>query len=143
MRALDRASRDQLDAAKLYRRAEDYGWRLLDCEGADSGDDSQRLNADVRNAFAAEERRKISVRTKEGLERWRKEHPNDSLGRPSAIKRGSALEKRIVRMRMEEGMSAKAIADALTAKRVKTPTGGATWSPSTVRRVFARAGVEA
>ena len=40
VRALDRVTRDQLDAAQIMKRANDYGWRLMDCEGADSGDPS-------------------------------------------------------------------------------------------------------
>ena len=67
VRALDRATRDQEDAAKLFKRAERNAWRLMDCDKADSGDPSQRLLADIRIAVAAEERRKISERTKEGL----------------------------------------------------------------------------
>ena len=42
VRALDRATRDQEDAAKLFKRADGYGWRLMDCDKADSGDPSQR-----------------------------------------------------------------------------------------------------
>ena len=45
----------------------------MDCDKADSGDPSQRLLADIRIAVAAEERRKISERTKEGLKRARKQ----------------------------------------------------------------------
>jgi len=62
VRALDRATRDQEDAAKLFKRAECNAWRLMDCDKADSGDPSQRLLADIRIAVAAEERRKISER---------------------------------------------------------------------------------
>lgn len=73
VRALDRATRSQLDHASLFERAQRNAWRLMDCDGADSGDPSQRLTADVRNAVAAEERRKISERTKEGLAKARKQ----------------------------------------------------------------------
>ena len=72
VRALDRATRDQEDAARLFKRAERNAWRLMDCDRADSGDPSQRLLADIRIAVAAEERRKISERTKEGLAKARK-----------------------------------------------------------------------
>jgi DNA invertase Pin-like site-specific DNA recombinase len=50
VRALDRATRDQEDAAKLFKRAERNAWRLMDCDKADSGDPSQRLLADIRIA---------------------------------------------------------------------------------------------
>ena len=66
------ATRSQLDPASLFARAERNAWRLMDGDGADSGDPSQRLTTDVRNAVAAEERRKISERTKEGLAKARK-----------------------------------------------------------------------
>ncbi|MGV9671815.1 recombinase family protein [Gordonia sp. NPDC003504] len=72
VRALDRVTRDRLDAAQIIKRANDYGWRLMDCEGADSGDPSQRFQADIRLAVAAEERRKISTRTRVALEQKRK-----------------------------------------------------------------------
>ena len=106
VRALDRATRDQEDAAKLFKRAEAYGWRLMDCDKADSGDPSQRLLADIRIAVAAEERRKISERTREGLAKARKK--GKRLGRPPQI--DPALAKRIVRMHTRDGLSANAIA---------------------------------
>ena len=137
VRALDRATRDQEDAAKLFKRAERNAWRLMDCDKADSGDPSQRLLADIRIAVAAEERRKISERTKEGLARARKN--GQRLGRPTQIT--PALVKRIVALRMREGLSANAIAARLTSEGVPTPRGGAKWYPTTVRDVFAREGI--
>ncbi|MEN0134094.1 MAG: recombinase family protein [Rhodococcus sp. (in: high G+C Gram-positive bacteria)] len=59
-------ARDQLDAAALFKRANKTGWRLLDCDKADSGDPTRRLLADVPIAMAADERRRISGRTREG-----------------------------------------------------------------------------
>ncbi|MGV9713985.1 recombinase family protein [Gordonia sp. NPDC003424] len=129
VRALDRVTRDQLDAAQLMKRAGDYGWRLLDTEGADSGDPSQRLVADVRLAVAAEERRKIGTRTREALDAKRRK------GQPGLISK--ATERRI-QVLAAQGLGAKAIAGRLTAEGVPTATGGDTWSYSTVRRVLAR-----
>ena len=137
VRALDRATRSQLDAAKLYDRAERNGWRLLDCNKADSGDPSQRLLADIRIAVAAEERRKISERTKEGLAKARQK--GKRLGRPPQV--DAAMAKRIVRMRMRNRLSANAIADRLTAEGEPAPGGGSKWHHSTVRDVFAREGI--
>jgi DNA invertase Pin-like site-specific DNA recombinase len=134
VRALDRATRDQLDGAKLYKRAEQHGWRLMDCESADSSDDSQRLVADVRIAMAAEERRKISCRTKEGLAKARK--AGKRLGRPAEI--NPALAKRIVRMSARDGLSPTMIARRLTEQGVPTPRGGARWYPTTVSDVLKR-----
>jgi DNA invertase Pin-like site-specific DNA recombinase len=114
VRALDRATRDQLDHAKLFKQAERNAWRLMDCDGADSGVPHQRLTADVRNAVAAEQRRLISERTKEGLAKARKHGTKSGrpIGRPTQI--DPATAKQIVRLRMQEGLSANAIADRLT-----------------------------
>ena len=133
VRALDRASRDQLDAAKLYRRAEDYGWRLLDCEGADSGDPAQRLVADVRLAVAAEERRKVRTRTQEALRRAKAD--GKQIGRPTQIPR--EVERRIMVLR-SESKGPKAIAAQLTREGIPTPRGGAAWHHSSIRTALAR-----
>lgn len=137
VRALDRATRDQLDAAELYKRAEQRGWRLMDCEGANSGEPSQRLTADVRLAVAAEERRRISERTKEGLARARRE--GKKLGRPSRIH--PAVVEEIILMRREEGLGTKAIAKALDDMEVPTPGGAERWAYATVQNVLRREGV--
>lgn len=134
VRALDRATRDQEDAAKLFKRAERNAWRLMDCDKADSGDPSQRLLADIRIAVAAEERRKISERTREGLAKARKS--GKRLGRPPQI--DAAVATRIVRMHTRYGLSAGAIAKRLTAQRVPAPGGGAKWYPTTVCDVLKR-----
>ena len=138
VRALDRATRDQLDAASLFKRAAKAGWRLLDCDRADSGDPSQRLTADIRLAVAAEERRKTSERTKEGLRRAKAQ--GKQLGRPSRI--DADLVTDIVAMRVEAGMSAQKIATVLTECGEPTPGGevGAKWQASTVRRLLQREG---
>lgn len=133
VRALDRATRDQLDAAELFKRAERNGWRLLDCDRADSGDDSQRLLADIRIAVAAEERRKISQRTREGLARARR--AGVQLGRPSRIP--AEVIVRIVELN-RQGKSAQAIAKHLTAEGVPTPGRGTSWAHSTVRAALRR-----
>lgn len=136
VRALDRATRDQLDAAALFKRANKNGWRLLDCDRVDSGDPSQRLLADIRIAVAAEERRKISERTREGMRRAKAQGKH--VGRPSRI--DPSVVEEIVGMRLE-GLSAKAIAEVLSESRIPTPGGGAQWHDSTIRRVLAREAV--
>ncbi len=135
VRALDRATRDQEDAAKLFKRAERNGWRLMDCDKADSGDPSQRLLADIRIAVAAEERRKISERTREGLAKARK--AGKRLGRPPQI--DTALAKRIVRMSTRDGLSPNKIAQRLTESGEPTPGGGMRWYPTTISDVLKRA----
>ena len=136
VRALDRATRSQLDHATLFERAAQHAWRLMDCDGADSGDPSQRLTADVRNAVAAEERRKISQRTREGLARARK--AGTRLGRPPKPM-DPKLIKRIVRMSTRDGLSTNKIAQRLTAQGVPTPGGGQKWYATTVSDVLKRA----
>ena len=138
VRALDRASRDRLDAAKLMKRAEDYGWRLLDCDGADSSDSAQRFKVNVTLDMAEEERRKIGVRTKEGLARARRE--GKQLGRPRQISK--SVERRI-KVLAGQGLSAKAIAQRLTDDGIPTARGGTDWNYSTVRGVLARQAVSA
>ncbi|WP_329955261.1 recombinase family protein [Rhodococcoides fascians] len=103
VRALDRATRDQLDAASIAKRANTNGWTLLDTQGANSSDASQRLLFDIRVAMAAEEKRKISERTKEGLRRAKAQ--GQQLGRPSKIDPSIVAE--IIAMRTEDGLSAK------------------------------------
>ncbi|WP_083291619.1 recombinase family protein [Rhodococcus sp. 1139] len=136
VRALDRATRDQLDAASIFKRANKNGWRLLDCDRADSGDPSQRLLADIRIAMAAEEKRKISERTREGMRRAKAQGKH--IGRPSRI--DPVVVEGIVEMR-QEGLSAKAIAEVLDGTDIRPPGGGRGWSDSTIRRVLAREGV--
>lgn len=107
----------------------------MDCDKADSGDPSQRLLADIRIAVAAEERRKISERTREGLAKARQK--GQRLGRPLDI--DPAVAKRIVRMHTRDGLSANAIAKRLTERGVPTPRSGAKWYPTTVSDVLKRA----
>ncbi|WP_415047377.1 recombinase family protein [Gordonia sp. (in: high G+C Gram-positive bacteria)] len=129
VRALDRVTRDQLDAAQIMKRANDYGWRLMDCEGADSGDQSQRFQADIRLAVAAEERRKISTRTREALEQKRKRGEGGLV---------STTAQRRIQVLATQGLGAKAIASQLTREGIPTAKGGDEWSYSTVRRTLAR-----
>ena len=129
VRDLDRASRSTLDGAQLLAS----GWRVLGTDGTDSADPEQEFLVNVRLAMAQEERRKISRRTREGLDAARAS--GKTLGRPPIITK--ATERRIAKLR-RDGMSANKIAQALTAKKVPTPNGGAAWSPSTVRTVLAR-----
>ncbi len=111
------------------KRAERYGWRLMDCEGADSGEPSQRFAADILLAMAAEERRKIGTRTREALDTKRKR------GEPGLV---STSAQRRIHILCSEGLGAKAIAARLTEEGIPTATGGDTWHYSSVRRVLRR-----
>lgn len=137
VRDLDRASRSTLDGAALAGRAAANGWRIIGTDGIDTADPEQEFLVNVRLAMAQEERRKISRRTREGLEVVRAR--GAVLGRPRTIP--PTVERRIVRLRSRDGLSAVAIARDLTTRRVPTPSGGATWNPSTIRSVLARQGV--
>lgn len=139
VRALDRATRDQEDAAKLFKRAERNAWRLMDCDKADSGDPSQRLLADIRIAVAAEERRKISERTREGLAKARKFGTKSGrpLGRPVEV--DLALAEQITHMHTRDGLGANMIARQLTERGIPTPRGGVRWYPTTVSDILKRA----
>jgi len=133
VRDLDRASRSTLDGAQLVTRASANGWRVIGTDGIDTADPEQEFLVNVRLAMAQEERRKISRRTREGLEAARAK--GKTLGRPRSLT--PAVERRIVRLR-KTGLSAQAIANTLTEKAVPTPNGGPSWSASTVRSVLAR-----
>jgi DNA invertase Pin-like site-specific DNA recombinase len=135
---IDRASRSTLDGAQLVGRATATGWRIVGTDGVDTADPEQEFLVNVRLAMAQEERRKIARRTREGLDAARAK--GHVLGRPRTIP--PAVERRIVRLRTKDGLSALAIARQLTAKKVPTPSGAAEWSPSTIRAVFARHGVD-
>ncbi len=137
VKTLDRASRSMSDSVNLFDQAKQEGWRLLSTDDLDSSDEGQEFMNHLRMAFAHEERKKISERTKAGLQRARRE--GKQLGRPSTIT--PALAERIVAMRMREGLGAKAIATRLTEEGVPAPSGGTQWHYSTVRGVFAREGV--
>jgi DNA invertase Pin-like site-specific DNA recombinase len=138
VRDLDRASRSTLDGAQLVTRAAANGWRVVGTDGTDTADPEQEFLVNVRLAMAQEERRKISRRTREGLDAARAK--GRTLGRPRAIP--PTVERRIVRLRTKDGLSANAIARTLTEKRVPTSSGAAAWNPSTIRSVLARQGVE-
>jgi DNA invertase Pin-like site-specific DNA recombinase len=132
--ALDRASRNPVDGGLLIEQAHDEGWRLLSLDGVDSSDPDQSFLNDMRLAFAKEERKKVSDRTKIGLRRAKRE--GKQLGRPSTIP--CNIVERTVEMRMRDRLSAKVIAKRLTDEGVPTPGGGSAWAHSTVRGVFAR-----
>lgn len=138
IRTLDRATRSTLDGAVLLDQARRNGWRLLSCDGIDSDDEQQALLTDIRIAVAAEERRKISERTREGLAQAKRE--GKRIGRPSKV--SPTVARKIVKLRVKDGLSAQRIAAYLDQHNVPTPGGGERWHHSTVRDVFAREGIQ-
>lgn len=137
VRDLDRATRSTRDGAALLHRAVQEGWRVIGTDGTDTADPEQEFLINVRFAMFQEERRKISRRTREGLEAARAN--GSQIGRPSKI--DTKTTRKIVKMRTRDGMSAQAIAKQLTAQKVPPPGGGGQWHHSTIRDVFAREGV--
>lgn len=139
LRDFDRATRDAYDGLGLQREAKDEGWRIVTTKGEDT-DTIGDFELTMKLAFAQEERKRISERTKAGIARALRENPDKPWGRRSTIPRNTV--QRIVRLRMQDSMSAKAIAAELTKDGVPTPGGGKRWAHSTVRGVLAREGVE-
>lgn len=133
--ALDRSSRSMADGAKLVSDAKLEGWRIVGIDGTDSDTVSQ-LTAHARLLVAEEERELISKRTRQGLIKARQN--GAQLGKPSQIP--AATVSKIVHLRQQDGLGAKAIATRLTAEGVPAPKGG-NWAYSTVRGVLAREGV--
>ena len=134
----DRATRSMLDAAQLLDRSRRKGWPILDTAGKSSIDEDQQLMTDVEMAFAAEERRRISRRTKEGLQAARA--AGKVLGRRPTV--SEAAEQAILALH-EAGQSARSIASELTERGISTPQGGPTWCHSSVTRVLRRLNGEA
>lgn len=134
IRSLDRASRSVADGALLIERAKSNGWRVLGCDGTDSADDDQELANNARLLVAQEERRLISRRTKEGLERAR---ANGRMGGRRSTVPGHVAQ-RIVELRGKGG-SFRTIAATLDADGIATPGGSPSWRPAAVRDIYLRA----
>jgi DNA invertase Pin-like site-specific DNA recombinase len=134
LKDLDRATRDALDGLQLQREAQQQGWRIVTTKGEDTKALS-KFELTVKLAFAEEERARISERTKAGLERYRREHPDKPLGNESRIPR-DVVE--YIMMAYREGQGAKRIATTLTSAGLPAPGGGPKWHYSTVRSVIRR-----
>ena len=130
---LDRLSRGVLDGATQMERAKRKGWYILTVDGTDTRDEETKFLTDIKIAFAEEERRKISKRTKAGLNAARAKGVR--LGRPRSVT--PELAARIT-AEHAGGKSYSAIARDLTAEGVPTPAGAARWYPATARDVVLR-----
>jgi len=89
--------------------------------------------AGVMAVFAQLERRLISERTKAALAE--RKAAGVRLGRERVI--APEVEERVQALRAE-GLSIRAVAEALTVEGIVAPGGGA-WQPSTLHRVLSRA----
>ncbi len=130
---LDRLSRSMLDFAALMAKAQKQSWGIVALDvNVDTTTPSGEVMANVMAAFAQFERRLIGQRTREALSK--KRESGVRLGRPRVI--SSALEARIRALR-GQGMTVRAIARALDAEGIHSPSGGP-WQPSTLHRVLSR-----
>ncbi|MGJ7570862.1 recombinase family protein [Variovorax sp. RB2P76] len=142
---LDRLSRDVAFIAGLMAQKVPF-------VVADLGADADPFMLHLYAALAEKERSLISIRTRDALraarERgvvlggWRGGPVVDHrLGTEAAGRAAdtfaTALAPIVCPMR-QEGLSLRAMADALQGKGIKTARGGCTWTPAAVRNVLAR-----
>jgi DNA invertase Pin-like site-specific DNA recombinase len=109
----------------------------------DLGADTDPFVLHLFAALAEKERRLISTRTKEALQKWRRQNPDRKLGGRNARSDENAAAARAtaeaLRPVMTElaGLSARACAAELNRRKIGTPLGAA-WSSNTVLRVRQR-----
>ena len=131
---MDRLSRSLLDFAGIMQRAQREGWALVALDSpADLTTPSGEAMAGVMAVFAQLERRLISERTKAALAE--RKAAGVRLGRERVITH--EVEERVRALRAD-GLSIRAVADALTDEGIVSP-GGGPWQPSTLHRVLTRA----
>lgn len=128
---LDRLTRSVVDFGDLLEWFEDAraAFVALDVK-VDTSTPGGRMVAQVLVVVAEWERRTIAARTKAGLDALRAQ--GKPTGRPSVADRPE-LAARIRRMRDDEDMSLRAIAEQLTAEGIPTARGAAQWRASSVQ----------
>lgn len=129
---MDRLARSTRHASDIMDTAQKQGWNLVLLDLAiDLATPAGKAMANMLATFAQLERDMISARTRDALAaRARQGLPN---GRKSSIP--AHVLRRIVQER-EAGKSFAAIATALTADGVLSPSGLARWQESVVRRAY-------
>ena len=132
---LDRLSCSLLDLASLMATAQKQGWALvaLDCAVQTTTPAGEAL-ANALATFAQVERRLISRRTRQALQRKRSQ--GIRLGRPPQMSQ-YAIDR--IRRERAAGKSLAAIANGLNADRIPTAQGGRRWYPATIRYTLNRA----
>lgn len=150
--ALDRITRSLLDFANLVEDARKYGYAVIVVkESFDLSTSSGEAMAGMLAVFSAWERRTISARsraavalvkerTPEDLERLSKERGREvkAIGNRDPSWRAPAkLEQRVRRMRAD-GMTLRAIAEALDEDGTPTLRSGKRWHPQTVSDIAKR-----
>jgi DNA invertase Pin-like site-specific DNA recombinase len=128
----DRLSRSVIDFANLLGHAQKSGWNLCVLDlGIDLATPMGEAMANMAMVFAQLERRLIGQRTSAGLAVARAQGVR--IGRPRSLPKQTV--RRIVRDR-DAGLSLRAIADRLNARRIPRAQGGAYWYASTVAAVL-------
>lgn len=132
---LDRLSRSVVDFGKILAESRGQGWALvaLDLQ-VDTSTSTGKMVANVLMTVAEWERETIVERTKAALAAAKAKRKQ--LGRKSQVP--AVVQHRIVAMR-GQGMTFEAIASALTAEGVPTPT-GKPWGWTSVSRIVRRHG---
>lgn len=133
---MDRLARSVLHASDIMNRARVQGWDLVVCDLAmDLSTPYGKAMANMLATFAELEREMIATRTREGMAAAKAK--GSQIGRPRLAT--ADVVDRICRQR-EAGASFGAIARSLTDDGILSPQGRPGWQPSTVRRLFDRAG---
>jgi DNA invertase Pin-like site-specific DNA recombinase len=127
---LDRLSRSVIDFSDLLEWFEQADARFVALDlKVDTTTPGGRMIASILVVIAEWERGTIAARTKAGLAAKRAQ--GQATGRPSVADRPELLE-RIQSMRAD-GLTLRAIADALNAEGVPTLRGAGAWRPSSVQ----------
>lgn len=130
---LDRLGRSTLDVLNLDVLARSEGWGLVLCDvpGLDTATPEGRMLLTQLASFAQFERDRIAQRTREALAVRKAQGVR--LGRPSVLPR--EVVARIVSER-DAGRTLRAIAEGLTADRIRTARKLETWGTSGVHAVL-------
>ena len=133
---LDRLSRSLLDFVGLMEQSRKNGWVLAALDlGVDTSTPTGEMVANIMATFAQFERRLIGQRTRDALSV--KKARGEKLGRPRSLP--DATVDRLEALRAE-GLSLRAIADAMNDEGVPTAQGGRCWHGNTVRQVLVSRG---
>lgn len=138
---LDRLSRDVADGAAMMKTADREGWQLFALDVPETVSIMGRAQGQLALVFAEMERRRIAQRTREAMAKLppeKRERMRRSPGRPRVIPAPSVARLREL---ASEGLSARELAEKLTAEGVPThadPARCGKWWPTTVARLLAR-----
>ncbi len=131
---LDRLSRSTVDLGLLLEWFADHDKAFVSLDlGVDTTTAGGQLVVNVLGAVAQWERATIAERTRAALAQLKAQ--GKPVGRPS-VADDPELAARIKRMREDDEMTLRQIADQLTAEGIPTARGAAKWAPSAVQTVL-------